>query len=267
MRTRWHQLLRIRRDGRDPNSVVRRVVGGAGLATALSVIWGGAFVVQRAGLRDFDSLWFAAGRAVLAAAVFAPALWGSRQLSRRDHVVGAALGATNVAGFFALQLEGIRLLGAGPSAAIIYSQPMMVLLLATILLRESLTRVRLIGTSLGMLGVAIIATREWSTTSARGVIVLLLAALSWAMGTVVLRAIADRPLIPLLALQMLYGSLPLLAIALLHSQPPHFTWRATLSIAYAGVLATALGWLLLALLLRRRDAASVSATLYFVPVL
>jgi len=45
------------------------------------------------------------------------------------------------------------------------------------------------------------------------------------------------------------------------------TTRFTLTVLYAGIVATAGGWYILALLFRCGDAGAISSTLYFVPAL
>jgi drug/metabolite transporter (DMT)-like permease len=252
--------------GATPSSAARQQRHVFALSATLSLLWGLAFVVQKVGLRDSNALAFAAGRAGVAAATLAPALGAVRSFSARDHLLAAALGLTNVTAFFAFQVEGIRRIGAGPSAALVFTQPLMVLVLAAVLLREPISPRRLGGAGLGLAGVGVVAVKEWTLGSSIGVILLLLAALSWAIGTVLLRAAAGRPLLPLLALQMLYGALPLIALALYDAPPPTPTTRLVLTLLSAGVVASAGGWLVLAVLLRRADAASISSALYFVPV-
>jgi drug/metabolite transporter (DMT)-like permease len=261
----WHRASLRHRERARPLAGSRDHYGLA-LSGALSLIWGLTFVVQRFGLRDSDAIWFAAGRAATATIALAPGLAAIRALSASDHLLAVALGLMNVTAFFAFQLEGIERIGAGPSAAIVFTQPLMVLVLAALLLGEQISLRRLSGAILGLAGVSLVAMKEWTLGSPAGVTLLLLAALAWAIGSVLLRAAAHRPLLPLLSLQMLYGAIPLIALAIYHAPPPSITQRLAFSVVYAGVVATAGGWLVLAFLLRRADAASVSAALYFVPV-
>jgi drug/metabolite transporter (DMT)-like permease len=237
------------------------------LATLLCVLWSLAFVIQRIGLRDADPLWFAAGRAVISALALAPALVLGAPLGRRGHALAIALGATNVAGFFGLQIAGLAHVESGPAAAIIYLQPLMVIVLAALLLGEPLTARRTAGALVALAGVAVVGGREVLDGSPGGTALLVGAALSWATGTILLKRGEHLPLVPLVAAQSVYGAVPLVVLAAVFEPMPEPTARATLTVLYAGLGAGTAGWLLMAALLRRGDAGKVSAQLFIVPVL
>lgn len=240
---------------------------GAAAASALCLLWAFAFVAIKWGLRDSEALWFGAARAGVAAVAVAPWLRLVRGWRLRDHAVAAALGATNVAGFLALQVAGFDRVDVGAAGAIVYTQPLIVIVAARLLLGERMSRQQLLGAVLGFAGVAVVGIRELSFGSPAGVALLLGAAASWAAGTIVLKRAARRPLLPLVAAQNLYGALPLLAAAALAEPLPHATTRWTLSVLYTGVLASVAGWLLLAWLLRRGAAGVVSSYNFSVPII
>jgi drug/metabolite transporter (DMT)-like permease len=246
---------------------VRRLDQTAVLTALLSVVFALAFPVQKAGLRGVDALWFAAGRATVAAVVLAPFLRPSFRFTVREHLLAAALGLSNISAFIGFQVAGLKLIGAGPAAALVFTQPVLVLMLARVVLRTRLTRRRVLGALVGLAGVTVVATREFVVGSPVGVLLLLLAALAWAAGTVLLKLAASKPLLPLLALQTLYGAVPLIAIALVAAPVPLLSTRLALSLLYVGAAVTSGGWIVFALLVRRGDAGSVSSRLYFVPVL
>jgi len=225
------------------------------------------FVVQKVGLRASGPAWFAAGRVVIAAAVLLPAVGSLRRLDARGHAFLIALALTNVAGFLAFQLAGLSRVEAGTAATIVYAQPLLVLLGARWFLGERASRAGVAGAILGFAGVAVVGVHQLSVGSPLGVGLLLASAASWAAGTLLLKLWIDRPLLPLVAAQNLYGAVPLILLAAATESPPHLTVGLTLSLLYAGLLGSAVGWLLLALLLRRGDAGTVSSYIFLVPIL
>jgi drug/metabolite transporter (DMT)-like permease len=237
------------------------------LATLLCVLWSLAFVVQRIGLRDADPLWFAAGRVAISGLALAPALLLGAKLGRRGHALAVLLGATNVAGFFGLQIAGLAHVESGPAAAMIYLQPLMVIVLAALLLGEPLTARRATGALVALAGVVVVGGREVVHGSTTGTALLVGAALSWAVGTILLKRGEHLPLVPLVAAQSVYGAVPLVVLAAVLEPAPELTSRVTLTVLYAGLGAGAAGWVLMGALLRRGAAGHVSAQLFIVPVL
>lgn len=164
-------------------------------------------------------------------------------------------------------MAGLERAGAGTAAAIVYLQPVLVVLGARAFLGERPGPRRLGGALLGFGGVATIGVRQLQVGSPAGVGLLLCAALSWAAGTLLLKLWAHRPLIPLVAAQNVYGLVPLVVLAAALEPAPHVTFRLAWTAAYAGVLASAGGWMLLAALLREHEAGAVSAFVFSVPLL
>ena len=112
---------------------------------------------------------------------------------------------------------GLRLLPAGRSAILAYSMPMWAVLLSVFILHEKLTRRRILGLALGMAGMAVLLGGEMSImrVSPLGALLVLGAALSWALGTVLMRrypmALGTTALT---AWQLLVGGLPIMIGAL-----------------------------------------------------
>src|SRR3954447_18592292 len=180
------------------------------LAAALCLIWALTFIAQRTALRDAGPLWIAAGRTVIGALVLAPAL---RPLGRRGWRIAAALGLTNIVGFVGLQLVGLDAIGAGPAAAIIYTQPVLVAVGAHLWLGGRLTRLRAIGVLAGFAGVAVVSAHELSAASPGAVVALLASAVCWAAGTLITRATPEQPVLAIVAAQQAIGAPVLLALA------------------------------------------------------
>src|SRR4051812_22071863 len=152
------------------------------LAVVLCALWGTQFIVQRLALEDAPPMWVGAGRTTVAALVLLPLAGRLRALDRRGRLTAVALGLSNQTAFVGLQVAGLRTVAAGPAAAIVYLQPVLVLLASAPFLGERLTARRLVGALLGFAGVAVVGLHQAQSTSAGGVLLLLGAAVSWTAG-------------------------------------------------------------------------------------
>jgi O-acetylserine/cysteine efflux transporter len=236
------------------------------LAATLCVAWAGTFIAQRYALEDLPPGWMAGLRLALAALVLLPFAGGLRRFGRRELRWLAVLALLNQLGFVGLQIAGLETIGAGPTAAIIYVQPVLVVLAAAPVLGEELTSRRLAGAALGFAGVAIVSFHQASEANVTGVLLLLGAAVCWAAGTVLASA-ARLPVLPAVAGQHMLAAPVMLAIAALTESLPAFTGRAVSGVLFAGLAGSALGWLILGRLLERGEAGAVTTRLFTVPIL
>lgn len=127
------------------------------------------------------------------------------------------LAATNIAGWNLLSIYGISHLPSGRAAILGYTMPLWSMLLSAWLLREALTRRRLLGLALGMAGMALLAGAEFQHLGQAplGVILMLAAAAVWAAGVVAYKmAPPPMPITALTAWQMLIGGVPIWAVGL-----------------------------------------------------
>ena len=130
------------------------------------------------------------------------ALWGK--------VVTLAL--FNIAGWNGLVLFGVQQLPAGRSAILAYTMPIWSVLFSLVLLSEPLSRRRVAGLILGMLGMGVLLADDIRNFQRAPTAALLIlgAAIAWAFGTVLLRK--WKPSVPQNALTgwlMLLGWVPL----------------------------------------------------------
>jgi drug/metabolite transporter (DMT)-like permease len=236
------------------------------LASVLCLIWGLMFVVQRVALEVAPPLWVAAGRAAIGALVLAAFAGSLRSLSRRGLGIVIVLGLTNQFLFLGLQVAGLRTVEAGPAAAIIYLQPVLVVLASGPFLGERLTPRRLAGALLGFAGVAVVGLHQSATASAGGVLLLLAAAFAWTVGAIVTSAV-DEPIVALVVGQHFVGAPLLVAVAAVAEPFPALSTKLVLCVGFAGVFGSAFAWMLWSLLMRRGEAGVVSTWLFAVPML
>jgi drug/metabolite transporter (DMT)-like permease len=212
-----------------------------------------------------------AALAVLAVVVAVRHPPGAGVLSGRGlHRHGMLLGATNVAGFLLLQNAGMRQAQVGIASVLIYTQPLLVALGASVLLRERLTTRQVVGLLAGWLGVALVVLGEvqHGLTPVRSVVLLLGAALCWTMGTLLFKSVPrDVPVWALLLWQNVYGLVPLTAIAVWSHARADWGVPLAVAVLWAGVGASIGGFGLQFVLLRRGKAGVVSSWIFAVPVI
>lgn len=241
---------------------------------ALCLIWGLTFVVLRVGLRDASPLTFTAIRAFLGGFAIAVGLLLSRQPFPRDRatqITALVMGAANVAGFWGLQSLAILLITPGETAILVYVQPLLVAFGAWVFLDESLSLLAMLGLGAGFAGVVLVIGGQAVLRPGQswpGYALALAGALCWAAGTIFFKSRPHRQsLLWIAALQALYGSIPLAALALTVEHPrvdPTLTLLWT--VAYCGLGASALAYLIWFSLLRQHAASTVAAFVFLVPL-
>ena len=253
------------------------------LALVLCLVWSSAFVFVKLALRDASAADFAGLRALAAVPLLFVALLVRDRAGllvalrdRRVHLLGLALGAISVAGFLGLQTEGFRYAGIGFGAVLIYAQPLLVAGLAGAVLGERLRPRQVLGLATGWVGVGLTVLGGLTSPGAvtdvgLATLLFLGAAVCFALGTVLVKAVTSRPepvpLPPALLLAFGYGSVPLLALGAGDGDPVRWTPLLVICVAYTGAVSLAGGYLLQFALLERGDAGVVSCYIFAVPVL
>ena len=218
----------------------------------LTLVWGCNWPVLKMGVMELSPLTFRALTLPFAAiGLLLAAHLGSETLRIPREWWGrvAILALFNIAGWNGFVLFGVQQLPAGRSAILAYTMPVWATLISFAILREPLDRRKIIGLALGMLGMAVLLgddlrhVRDLST----GALMILCAAILWALGTVLLRK--WKPPIPqntLAGWMMLTGWLPIAVLApFFDSHPVSYlghlsagTWFAMLyNMFLAGTLA------------------------------
>ncbi len=253
------------------------------MAVVLCVVWSVAYVFVEIGLRDAPAEVFAALRAVVAIPLLLVGLLiqdaaGLLRALRdpRVHRVGVVLGAVTVAGFLGLSSVGFELSEMGFGVVLIYAQPMIVAGLARLFLGERLRPRQVLGLFVGWAGIVLAVLGQVSGEDPGphvwlAVLLFLGTAVSFALGTVVTKAFTSGPravpLPPALLLAFVYGSVPLVGLALTADAPVRWTGSLVVSVLYAGGISMAGGYLLQFALLERGDAGVVSSYVFAVPIL
>lgn len=246
--------------------------GGRALAAlvALTLIWGYTWVIAKqaldyAGPFTVGALRAAAGTLALFAALAAL----RRPLRLTAPWRTACIGFFQTGGFIALSTWALVEGGAGKTAVLIFTMPIWTLLLGRLLLAERLRGTQWLAAASALTGLLLIVAPWNLHTSLLSKLLAVLAAVSWAMSTVLLKRWRTQLAVDVLTLtswQMLFGVLPLAVLALAVDERP-IAWTP----AFAGILvfmalgATALGWFLWLHVLERLPAWQASLSILGIP--
>ena len=237
----------------------------------LSITWGYTWVVAKQGLAYAPPFAFAAERCVGGAiALFIALKLMGKSLKLVAPVATFLIGLVQVTGFMAFSNWALVEGGPGKTAVLIFTMPIWTLLLAWPLLGE-----RIKGTqwraAICTLGGLLLIIEPWNMhTSLFSKFLGVLAALCWAIGTVLVKRLRAKQKVDLLSLttwQMLFGAVPLVLIATL--VPEHATnWTMNYIgiLIFMAVVSTALCWWLWITLLDRVPAWEASLSVLGTPV-
>lgn len=253
----------------------------------LAAVWGSAFVAIKAGLGTptnpgyfFEApVLFAAARYDIAGILmFAFAVWATprwRPRSRTEWVSVFIAATLLIAAYHAFLFIGETnpsVTSAG-AAVIVSLSPVLTTAFARGLLpAERLTAVGVLGLILGLLGVGILSNPDPSNLLTAGVlakVTVFLAAVSFALGSVLLRRINDGlPIETLEAWAMLGGAamLHLASVGLGEDLPGTPNASAIAALAYLSVVASAGGFLVYFVLLERLGPIEINLVSYVAPI-
>jgi drug/metabolite transporter (DMT)-like permease len=184
-----------------------------------------------------------------------------------------SVGLMQMGGFLALVTFGLQFVPAGRSAILAYTTSLWVVPMATVLLRERLSGLKLTGFLLGIAGVLVLFNPlgfDWSDPQViLGNGMLLLAALLWAILIVHVRGhrMEGSPL-SLGPWQFTVGAMVLVPIALVTEWGRPIHWSAELGVIlfYNGPVATAFGFWAMITVTRALPAITTSLSSLGVPI-
>jgi drug/metabolite transporter (DMT)-like permease len=235
----------------------------------LALVWGYTWVVIKVATFDASPLIVAAGRNALGVTVlFAVLLILRRPLRPTPFLPTVILGLLQTTGWTLLQTFAVSLASAGKAAVLGYTMPFWVALLAWPLLGERITGARWAAFALAACGLAFVVTPLGAATLEADALAVC-AGLVWAASAIWMKRLRARHDVDLLSLttwQMLWGTIPLLALAAI--VPEHVRWTTSFvaSMAFLGVLGGALTWFLWMFILSRLPAGVAGIASLATPV-
>lgn len=192
-----------------------------GLLALLTLGWGANWPIMKIALEGFPIWTFRALCVVAGAVGLLGIALAARQriaLPRRNWPSFAAISFFNITGWNLCALYGLAQLPSGRAAVLAFTMPLWAILLGRAVLGEAIDRWRGLGLALGLAGLALLIAGDATSLAAApvGGILMLGAAVSWAIGTVLLK----RFPVPVAATvntgwQMAIGGLPIVIGAFL----------------------------------------------------
>jgi drug/metabolite transporter (DMT)-like permease len=191
-----------------------------GLLVVLTLAWGFNWPMIKLAIGGMAPLHFrvmcvVAGSAVLFAMALAARL--SLRVPREELGRISLMALFNITAWNILSVYAVGMMASGRAAILGYTMPIWSVVLSTWLLNEPFTRRRAIGVTLGMSGMLLLLGAEFSAVerAPAGALLMVGAAISWAIGLVMIRRWPTRmPTTSFTAWQLAIGGVPIIAIAL-----------------------------------------------------
>lgn len=250
---------------------------GALAALGAVVIWGLTFAPSKVALAEMGPFTLASLRFLLALAVVgAVALPQVRQVSfrRLPWSTLALLGLTGIALFFGFQNLSLARTSATDAGLIAGAVPAITAALSAIVLRERVSPIRVAGIATSILGVAAVVLASGASGepgSLAGNLLMLGAALSWGVYTLVNKSVGGKlPEVLLLAITMAFGSLFLLPLTVAEIASGGFGPVSTagwFSVVFLGLAGSGASFFCWNAALRRMDASEAAIYINLVPVI
>lgn len=219
------------------------------LLLGVIVFWGLNWPIMKVGLHYIPPFAFGASRMLLGAALVLLLLAVRKELrlpGAQDLPVVLSVGILQLAVVVSCNNLGLREVGAGRAALLAYTTPLWVAPGAMLFLGERLSRLKLAGLFIGLLGLVVLFNPlgfAWDQPRIlRGNGLLLLGALAWAICILHVRGHRwQRTALQLLPFQMLVAAPPMVGLSLLLERDQPIVWALPLAavLAYNAAVATA----------------------------
>ncbi|ALA43177.1 MULTISPECIES: DMT family transporter [Paenibacillus] len=239
----------------------------------LVVLWGISWPIYKVALEFTPPLLFAGLRTLLGGLLLGVILvprW-NRIRWKENWRVYAISGIFNVVLFYGLQTVGLMYVPSGLFSVLVYLQPVLVGIFAWMWLGEAMSRLKVIGLIIGFLGVAAVSVGGFSGhVAVAGVIIAIITAVSWALGTVYVKKVNQRvDSLWLVAFQCTLGGIVLTGAGTVTENWSDIVWNVPYvsGLIFGTVLGISLSWLLYFTLVNSGDASKVASYTFLVPVI
>jgi drug/metabolite transporter (DMT)-like permease len=239
---------------------------------ALSVIWGYNWVVMKECLRYSGALDFAALRTSMGAiGLFALLLWKRKPLRPKEIRWTILLGLLSTTGCIGFVTVALVTGGVGKTAILVYTMPFYALIMARPLLGEYIRGLQWVAVILAFAGLMTILEPWKLQNTTVSTLLALLSGISWAGSAIVMKIMrkkTDVDLVSLSAWQMLFGSIPLVLLALtITQQPIEWSWYFMGGVIYTSVIGQSFTLLLWFYILNKLSVGMASMGTLATPVI
>lgn len=238
----------------------------------LLLVWGYSWVFLKMGLDDSGPFTFAALRTLVAAIFLLIMLLINKKpfLPVRTFDI-LSLGLVQTALFVGLSQWSLVSGGVGKTAILVFTMPFWVLIFSWFLLHERIVGRQWLAVFFAALGLVLVLTPWQTMGSIKSQYIALGAGVAWGLSTVMVKHfqhVGPLDILNLTAWQMLFGSFLLGMVALIvGEQPVVWSTRFVSVLAFTGVVATGIGWLVWIYLLQHLSANVAAMSILAVPVI
>lgn len=222
-------------------------ISGLLMIGLLAVLWGGNWPAMKLAVMEippwtFRSICLVTGGFGLLA--IARITGKSLHVPRDNLSLLLAISLLNITLWHLLSAYGLAMIGAGRAVIIAFTMPLWAVLLSSLILKDQLTVQRMVALALGLAGLALLIGPDFKTLGATplGAFLMLAAAFSWALGTVVMKIRNwTMSILVLTGWQLVLGSIPVVLGMLLFELPVDLSGLSTeclLGLAYTVFVAT-----------------------------
>ncbi|MGI2328604.1 DMT family transporter [Planococcus sp. YIM B11945] len=244
-----------------------------GLLLFLVFIWGFSWSIYKVALDYTPPILFAGFRSFFGGLMLALVLVPSwKRIKWRENWKAYCISALlNAVLFYGLQTIGLEYLPGGLFSVLIYLQPVLIGLFAWLWLGETMTVLKVSGLVVGFLGILVISANSLSgTLSITGIVLAILAALSWALGVVYVKKVSGQvDSMWMVALQFIIGGLVLSAAGSTVENVSDIVWNFpyVAGLIYGATLGIPVAFVIYFHLINKGEASKVAAFTFLVPLI
>jgi probable blue pigment (indigoidine) exporter len=233
-------------------------------------LMGSSFGIGKLTMQYMPPLHLVAFRFAIACLVMVPVLLVLRYPFPRqltDWGKAALIGTLQTAGVMASIFIGMKYIPSGMSSVITFTNPLLIVFLSGIFLKEKLTVMQIMGVAIGLVGVglAVLGETKWNF----GILIAFIAPVSWTIATILIKKWSHSfHNLVLSGLQMGFGSLVLFVLAVALEPHAQITWSVTSVslLLWMAIPASVVQFTLWFVVLSKGDAAKTSSYLFLAPI-
>jgi drug/metabolite transporter (DMT)-like permease len=238
----------------------------------LTLIWGMNWIVMKEGLRYAHPVIYNIQRTLIAIAVlFAVMLYARRPLKPESWTAVIVTGFFQTTINFGSTTMALAGGGAGRTSVLVFTMPFWTLLIAWPVLHERVRGLQWLAVALALAGLVLVVEPWHWEGDLEPKLWAVLSGFGWAAGSVATKYFQRRhrlDMLNLIAWQMVAGILPICLIPFVHAFPvTQWTGTYVAALFYAGVIATAIGFLLWTMVLAWLPAGTASLNMFAIPVI
>ena len=171
--------------------------------------------------------------------------------------------------FIAMQAD----ISAGLASLLLQCQVPLTLMLSYLILAEKITAIQFSGIALALVGFIIFVVQAGGNVTLLGIVLVFAAALSWALGNLVLKTAKQSNALHLVVWASLVPPIPMYTLSyFIESQSPliiitSLSWLAWLSVGYVAFLSTIVGYTIWSSLMAKHSAIQVTPFALLIPII